>query len=86
VYGLPHRQALGLGQEPVNADSSAPRAVGVSAGLDGPTAGSARVCWLGRICAPAFTATRGTAMYIGIGTIVLIILIVLLILFLRRRV
>ena len=39
-----------------------------------------------RICTPAFTATRGNVMYIGIGTIILIILIVLLILFLRRRV
>jgi hypothetical protein len=40
----------------------------------------------GRICAPAFTATRGNVMYIGVGAIVLIVLVVLLILFLRRRV
>jgi hypothetical protein len=39
----------------------------------------------GRICAPAFTATGGNVMYIGVGTVVLIILVVLLILFLRRR-
>jgi hypothetical protein len=38
-----------------------------------------------RICAPVFTITRGNAMYIGVGTVILIILVVLLILFLRRR-
>jgi hypothetical protein len=38
-----------------------------------------------QICPPAFIATRGNVMYIGVGTVVLIILVVLLILFLRRR-
>jgi low affinity Fe/Cu permease len=50
-----------------------PRAVRGSAGKE-------------RICAPVFTITRGNAMYIGVGTVILIILVVLLILFLRRRV
>jgi hypothetical protein len=65
---------------------------------EGPCEPGARVGWFrraecgqcegllaGRICASAFTATRGNVMYIGVGTIVLIILVVLLILFLRRR-
>jgi hypothetical protein len=54
--------------------------------LDRPAVGSARGYRQGADFAPAFTATRGNAMYIGIGTVILIILIVLLILFLRRRV
>jgi hypothetical protein len=54
--------------------------------LDRPTAGSARACWQGADLLSCLDCYEGNAMYIGIGTIVLIILIVLLILFLRRRV
>ena len=54
--------------------------------MDRPAAGSARACCQGADLRSVFTITRGNAMYIGVGTIILIVLIVLLILFLRRRV
>jgi hypothetical protein len=51
-----------------------------------PVVGSAKACWQGGSAFLTSTATRGSLMYIGVGTVVLIILILLLILFLRRRV
>jgi hypothetical protein len=60
--------------------------LGAPVGLDRPTVGSARACWQGADLLSCLDCYEGNAMYIGIGTIVLIILIVLLILLLRRRV
>jgi hypothetical protein len=61
------------------------RARGASGWFGRADCGQCEGLLAGRICAPAFTATRGNVMYIGVGTIVLIVLVVLLILFLRRR-